>query len=610
MKRYVPILSWITEYQPRWFAADLIAGLTIMALLVPEGMAYAELAGVGPEAAFYAAPIGLLLYAAFGTSRQLVVAVSSAVAVMSASIIGQLGPAGPEEFAALTALLAILAGTAGILAGVFRLGRIARFFSGSVLAGFVSGVALFIMIKQLPKLFGLESGEGNSWERLFDLIRDLGDTHGRTLVMGATTVALMLVLERWFHRVPAALVALVYGITVVTIFDLEMHGVHVVGDIPAGLAAPQLPDVAWADVASLIPGALAITLVMFAEAIGPARSLAAKHGYRIDEDQELIGMGTANLGAGAFQGFSIGASLSKSAAADAAGGRSQVAGVIAAAATVLVALFLTPLFENLPEAALGAIVIVAVSGMFKLGELQRLHRLRRTDFWLAMIALIGVLTFEEILFGLLIAVFASLLALILRTRQPRISELGRLPGTLEFRSLISHPEGVHPSGLMILRPDEGIFFANAASLREAIRDRVESAEEPITALLLDLELTNDLDVPGAEMLEELAAELSGIEVELMLASVYQPVRDLLAASGALEAMGDDKVYPNVPTAVLAFDERAPDELLAEDLGAVVARIGDLTRVAKRHGSEMTDEQRAALAEAATELDNLEPGDLS
>lgn len=606
MKRYLPILSWLPEYKKSWLAADLIAGLTIMALLVPEGMAYAELAGVGPEAAFYAAPVGLLLYAIFGTSRQLVVAVSSAIAVMSASIIGQVGAGDAAEFAALTATLAVMAGILGIIAGLLKLGRIARFFSGSVLVGFVSGLALFIMVKQLPKLFGLESGEGNSWERLFDVIRHIGDSHGTTLLVGASAVVLMLVLEKWFHRIPAALVALVYGILLVTILDLETKGVHVVGEIPSGLAAPRLPDVAWGDVLDLIPGAIAITLVMFAEAVGPARSLAAKHRYRVDEDQELIGLGTANLGAGLFQGFSIGASLSKSAAADAAGGRSQVAGIVAAISTALVALFLTPLFENLPEAALGAIVIVAASGMFKVAELRRLYTLRRTDFWLAMIALLGVLTFEEVLFGLLVAVLASFLAFILRTRRPDISQLGRLPGTLEYGSVVSHPEASSPAGLLILRPDEAVYFANADGIRESIRNGIDVAEVPVNTVIVDLELTNDLDVPSAEMLADLNEELDEIGVHMMLAGAHQGVKELLERSGALDSIGAEHLHRDVPAAVLAFDEAGATSLQAVDLSAIVVRIGQLTDIAVRHGSEMTAEQRAALAESGANLDDLRP----
>ena len=597
MSRFLPIVSWIRSYEPRWLRADVVAGLTIMALLVPEGMAYAELAGVGPEAAFYAAPIGLLLYAVFGTSRQLVVAVSSAIAVMSASIVAELTPPGTEEFVAMTAMLAVVAGVVGIVAGFFRLGRIARFFSGSVLAGFVSGIAATIIIKQLPKVLGLESEGGNAWERLEELARHLGDVHGNTLIVGATTIVLMLALERWFHRIPAALVALVYGIGVVTLFDLDDRGVHVVGEIPSGLALPQVPDVAVADLWALIPGAIAITLVMFAEAVGPARSFAARHGYRLRDDQELIGMGAANLGAGLFQGFSIGASLSKSAAADAAGGKTQLAGIVAAAATALVALFLTPLFERLPEAALGAIVIVAVLGMLKIGELSRLFRLRRVDFGLAAIAFLGVLTFEEVVVGLLIAVLASLVALIMRTRDPQISELGRVPGTLAFANVRHHDDAIVAKRVVVLRPDETIFFANADGLREGIHGRVEAAERRIDSVILDLEMTNELDVPGAEMLEELHSELNRLGVQLMLAGVHAPALDLLERSGALEAITSDHIYSTVADAVLALDEAAPDTLLAADVGAIVARLRELAGLAARHRGEMTDEQRATVAES-------------
>jgi high affinity sulfate transporter 1 len=606
MRRFFPILSWLPQYRRRWLRADVIAGLTIMALLVPEGMAYAELAGVEPQAAFYAAPIGLVLYAIFATSRQLVVAVSSAIAVTSASIVAEVGPADAEAFAALTAALAVMAGIVAIAAGALRLGRIARFFSPSVLTGFVSGLALLIIVKQLPKVFGLESGEGNSWHRLYAVVRDLPDSHMATLVVGLSTIGLMLLLERWFHRIPAALVALVYGIVIVSVFDLTGRGVHVVGEIPAGLALPEIPDVGWGEVASLLPGAFAIGLVMFAEAVGPARAFGAKHGYRIRDDQELIAMGAANLGAGLFQGFSIGASLSKSAAAEAAGGRSQVAGLVAAASTALVALFLTPLFENLPEAALGAIVIVAVSGMVKVGELRRLVRLRRVEFWIAVVALVGVLTFEEVLFGLLVAVLASLVALILRISRPELSVLGRLPGTMEFRSVERVPDARQPAGLMILRPDEGVFFANAESLRELARDLVDEEDRPIRAVLLDLELTGELDISGAEMLGDLSTELAGSGVELMLAGVRRPVSELLSAAGALEVIGAERVYPDVVSAVLAHTERSAAGLEPGDLDALVSRLNVLARLIIRHGAEMTGEQREALAELAEVLDQMPP----
>ena len=298
IRRWLPALQWLPHYDRAWLRGDFIAGLTVMALLVPEGMAYAELAGVPPQAAFYAAPVGLILYAIFGTSRQLVVAVSSVIAVMSASIVGALAASDTPEFIALTAALAMLTGIVAILAGLLRLGRIAQFFSESVLIGFVSGLALVIMIKQLPKLFGIEPGHGNFWERLYDLIIHLPETHVLTFTVGITTLLLMVAVERRFHKIPAAMVAMIYGIIVVSIFNLAAQGVHIIGEIPAGLARPQLPDVSLADLAALLPGAIGLTLVMFAEAIGPARTFAGKHRYQIDANQELIGMGFANLGAG------------------------------------------------------------------------------------------------------------------------------------------------------------------------------------------------------------------------------------------------------------------------------------------------------------------------
>ena len=294
LNHWMPILEWLPSYNRAWLRPDFLAGLTIMALLVPEGMAYAELAGMPPEAAFYAAPIGLILYAIFGSSKQLVVAVSAAIAVMSASIVGSIAAPGSAEFFALTGALALLLGLCAILAGLLKLGRIAQFFSESVMIGFVSGLAFIIAIKQLPKLFGLEPVHGHFWTRLFDFFQQLPETNWPTLVVGATSILVMIFLERRFHRVPAALVAMVYGIVVVQLFNLEALGVHVVGDIPAGLAAPQIPNVALHDVLWLIPGAIGMTLVMFAEAVGPARSFAGKHGYQIDPNQELIALGSSN----------------------------------------------------------------------------------------------------------------------------------------------------------------------------------------------------------------------------------------------------------------------------------------------------------------------------
>lgn len=405
--KYLPILTWLLGYRIKYFRSDCIAGLTVMALLVPQGMAYAQLAGMPPQTAFYAAPAGLILFAVFGTSRQLVVAVSAAVAVMSASIIGDLALADTSEFAVMTTALAILAGVFSVLAGLLKLGRFAQFLSEAVLTGFVSGLALIIMSKQFPKLFGLENSHGSFWQKIIILFQELPATHLLTLVVGGASLLLMFVVHHRFKRIPAALVVVVFGIGVASVFDLASKGVHIVGDISAGLVLPEFPTIGLVDWMNLIPGALAIALVIFSEAIGPARSFASKHHYAIDENQELIGLGMANIGAGFFQGFPIGASLSKSAVNDTAGGMTQMAGIIAALTTGLVALFFTPVFFYLPEVVLAAIVIIAVSGMIRVQAYRQLYQRRRQDFWLAVFTCLSVLTFEDVLVGLLLGVILS-----------------------------------------------------------------------------------------------------------------------------------------------------------------------------------------------------------
>jgi SulP family sulfate permease len=353
--RFLPILNWLPNYQRIWLRGDILAGLTVLALLIPEGMAYAEIAGMPPQTAFYAAPIGLLMYAIFGTSRQLVVAVSAAIATMSAAAVGPLAAAGSPEYAALTAGLAILAGLVSILAGLFKLGRIASFFSESVLAGFVTGLALTIAIKQVPKLFGFESGHGNFWERLYDILIHLNETHFLTLAVGLIAILLLFILEHRFHKLPAALIVMLLGILFSSLFAFEQRGLHVVGEIPAGLAPPRLPGLSPDQWLLLLPAAFGLALVNFAEAYGPARSFAAKHRYEITTNQELVGLGAANFGAGLFQGFPIGSSLSKSAANDRAGAKTPVALIVCAVLTALVALFFTPFFAPLPEAVLAAV---------------------------------------------------------------------------------------------------------------------------------------------------------------------------------------------------------------------------------------------------------------
>jgi len=557
-----PVLAWVPGYQRSWLPLDVIAGLTVCAILVPEGMAYAELAGMPPETAFYAAPIALLAYAILGSSRQLVVAVSSAIAIMSAATISGLAPAESVEYAALTAALAILAGLVSMAAGFLKLGRIAQFFSESVLLGFVFGLALLITIKQIPKILGIEAHGESALDLVRAIIPQLTETDLLTLAVGLAGIAGMVILERRLPRVPAALAVLLGSVAVSVVVGLEDRGVHVVGDLPAGLRGPTLPGVGLEAIPLLLFGAVGIALVAFAEAIGPANEFAREHGGKIDPNRELIAIGAANTGAGLFTGFPIGSSLSKSAANDRAGAHTPASLVTAAAATALVALVLTPLFEPLPEATLGAIVIVAVFGMMKFDKMRRLWELRRIDFWLAMIALVGVLVVPT-LEALGLAVVASLVVLVWRVSEGRITFLGRASGALEPVDLRTVPAAAIP-GLLIVRPDEMLFFANVASVRDEILAAVETSEPRPVVVLLDLSLTPEVDVPAVEALEDLHQRLTADEIALWLAYVRPDARDLLDRAGFLAAIGETNVYARVVDAILAYALRLPgaDERVA------------------------------------------------
>jgi high affinity sulfate transporter 1 len=612
--RYLPILHWLPHYQRAWLPADLMASLAIVALLIPEGMAYAQLAGMPPQTVFYVAPVGLILYALFGSSRQLVVAPTSPIALMSAATIGGLALAGTSDYFALTSMLALLAGIIAVVLGLLKLGRIASFFSESVLTGFVIGLALVIAIKQLPKIFGIEAGAEGFFVKLWEILLHLPQTHLPTFAVGGTTLLLMYIVDRRFHRFPAALVALVYSILVSTLFGLEGRGVEIVGAIPSGLALPKFPAVPWQDIGMLLTGAFALTLVSFAQSIGPAQNLARKHGYAIDPNNELIGLGMASVGAGLFQGFAVSSSLSKTAAADAAGANTELAAIFSAGITIVVALFLTPLFYALPEAALGAIVIIAISGMLNFREMGRLWRLRRIDFVLALVALLGVLLFD-VLPGLAIAVVLSLLVLVYQTSKPTYSVLGRIPNRLDFADTLLNPDAKPLPGLLIIRPNQPIYFANAGVLRQAVVAHAKAATPLARTLILDISLTHTLDIPSVDMLRQLQEELAQQQIRLVLSEVRAPVRALLAKSGVAVTLGPENIYHKTFPAVMAFlaaDEQngmaQEVQLLAETLQRMVQvveqraqtrdKLDDLLAMINRQIEEQRKDDREDNADAA------------
>jgi high affinity sulfate transporter 1 len=555
----LPVRTWLPRYERRWLRPDLIAAVAVWAVLVPEGMAYASLAGMPPETGLFAALAPLLAYAVLGTCRELTVGPSSAVAAYSAVAVAPLALGDGGRFIALSALLALLVGGILLAAGLARAGFIADFFARPVLTGFVAGLALVIAVGQLAKLLGVDGGGTSFFGKLEAVLRQLGDVSLPTLAIGVAALALILILRAAVPRVPAMLIAVALGIAVVAAFDLQDHGVAIVGVIPDGLPSLAIPAFGLGDVTDLLPDAAALALICFAESVAGARALAAKHRYEVDADQELVALGVANLGAGLFQGFAGDASLSRSAVADSSGVKSQLSNIVLFGLLVVTMLFLMPPFLGLPEAVLAAIVIAAVTHLVDVGALRRLRRADPTDFILAILCFAGVLVFG-LLIGLAIAVVLSLLALVYRAYRPSYAVLGRAPGAvdderLRYRGIEDHSDAETFPGLVILRVDGELFFANARWFRDTVRSLVRDQSPPVRELLVHAGAVPHLDTSAAAMLRELIAELSDEGIELAFARTTTGLIHDLERNGLVELIGAARFFDTVAAGVDDFLER-------------------------------------------------------
>ena len=554
------VFGSLAGYQRPWLRGDVIAGLTVWAVLVPEALAYASIAGVSPVIGLYAAPPALVLYAVFGSSRHLVVGPMSATAALSAAAVADLTTGGPDDVLAFTGVLAIMTGLFAVVAGVLKLGFLANFISEPVLKGFIIGLALTIIIGQVPKLFGVEREEGNFFEQLWGFLGELGDTHARTLVVGVMSLVVVMALRHYAPVVPGSLVAVIVGVVAVDLFDLADKGVAIVGEIDSGLPSLGTPDgVGFDDYLAAAFSSLGIMLVGFAEGLGAAKTYAAREHYEIDANRELIGLGAANLGSGLSTGMVVNGSLSKTAVNGSAGARSQVSGLVVAVLTVITLLFLTGLFENLPEATLAAVVIAAVIELVDISALRgfyalytkRLGRIygsaARPDFIAAVAAMLGVLIFDT-LPGLVIGIIVSLFLLLYRTSRPHIAELGRVEGTTgQFADIERHPGNVAVPDVPVLRVEAGLYFANADAVRRAVRRR---ARRPGTrGVVLDAEAVAFIDVTAVRMLDELASDLDREGQQLVMAHDLGQVGDLLAADHELTSL---KVVPTIDEAIAAI----------------------------------------------------------
>ena len=546
--RYLPITFWIRHYPRSDLRADLIAGVTSWGVMVPVALAYAGLAGVPPEFGLVTAFAALAAYAIFATSRHLKVTTSSTMAIMSASLIAPIA-IDTARYIALSAALALVVGVMLVAAGALRLGFISEFLAKPVVTGFIFGVALTIIVGQLPKLFGIPAGSGSVLDQLAVFVRLLPLANPWSLAVGGLSLLLIGALRVINRRIPGTLLALIVGIIVSTYFDLAAKGVATVGEVATGMPDIGLPAVGLTDLAILAAGAAGIVFLAMGESLGAARSFAARHRYDIDADQELIALGAANLSAGLFGGFTVDASLSQSATGEAAGTRSQVSSLLTAGLILATAIFLAPLFQALPQPVLGAIVIASVITLVDIAEMRRYWGWRRSDSVLAVVALVGVVT-AGVLAGLVIAVMLSLLLLLYTASRPHLAVVGLLPGAGgTFGDVSRHPDAIETPGTLIVRIDAPLYFFNARVARSQILTLVDRRDPIPTLVVMDMSASADLDVTTTDMLSQLWADLADRGIGLALAGAKGAVRDRLRRTGFMSSIGEQRVYRSVPEAV-------------------------------------------------------------
>jgi high affinity sulfate transporter 1 len=514
--RLLPISEWLPRYDRGLLRGDLAAGVAVTALIVPKNLGYAEIAGVPVQNGLYAAAAGALIYALFGTCRQISTGPSSGLAAVAGGAVVASSVAG-DEAPALVAAITLVSGALFLVMWALRLGRIAQFLSRAVVTGFLAGAAIDVVIGELPKLTGTEADGDNSWQELSSWLGSLDGRDATTVAVGLAALALILGLRFAAPRVPGALVLVVGGLLASAAFDLGSHGVALVGDVPSGLPSPMLPD---ADVfgdhlATIFIAAFALLLIGFSQTAGDARAFATRHAYRIDVNQESLAQGMANVGAGVFQGMPVSTSLSASSLNESAGARTPLASLTTGGLVLLTLIALAPLFSDLPKAVLAAVIIDAVVfGMIDVGELRRMYRVQRVDFAIAIAAVVGVLS-AGVLAGVVIGVALSLAWLVYVTTAPAMPLLR---------------EDSVP-GVAVVRLDGGLFFATADALHDRLREIVETADPPLHAVVLDLEGVNVVDSQGAAKLTELAQLADGRRISLRLARVKDAVRSVLEAEG-------------------------------------------------------------------------------
>jgi high affinity sulfate transporter 1 len=556
----VPIVGQLRSYDRAWLRGDLIAGVTVAALIVPKNLGYAGIAGIPLQNGLYAAAAGAIVYGVLGSCRQISMGPSSGLAAVAASAVLAAGITSEQDVASFVAGITLASGILFLLLAVLKMGWIAQFLSRAVVTGFLFGAAIDVVIGELPKLTGTEVTGSNPIQELRSWLGTWGEAQQTTVIVGVVSLAVVFGLKAIAPRIPGALVLVVGGLLASALFDLGAKGVALVGDVPSGLPSPELPDgqLMWDNVGTVAVASVALVLIGFSQTAGDARAFAAKHRYQIDINQESLAQSFANMAAGIFKGMPVSTSLSASSLNDHSGAKTGVASLTSGVTVLLTLLFLAPLFSILPKPVLAALIIEAVvMGMMNLPEMRRLARVQKFDFWIAVAAIAGTLIFG-VLAGVIIGIGLSLLWLVGVATHPEMPSLGRERGTQVFRESDEHPGDDVVPGIAVIRFDGGLFFATADALEDRLRGTIHSTPG-LTGIVLDCGGINFVDSQGAAKLADIVDLAREADVTLRLARLKPAVRATLARDGVIERIGADRIHGNIYRAVEAEEAAAKKE---------------------------------------------------
>jgi SulP family sulfate permease len=552
----LPGLEVLRRYERRWLRPDLLAGLTVGAMLIPQSMAYAELAGLAPQYGFYAVIGALVVYALVGTSRHLGVGPEPGTAILAATGVGTIAAGDPERYVALMAALALVVAGICIAGAIARLGFLASLLSKPVLVGYITGVGLTLLSSQIAGFTGVAMESDTFFPRFRDLFSGLGEVDGATVALAAGTLALILALRRLAPRLPGALLGVVMATAIVAVFSLEQHGIVTVGAIPSGLPVPGLPDVSLRDIGRLLPVAAGIALVGFSDNVLTARAIAAGRGYRIDANQELLALGVTNLTAGVSQGFPVSSSASRTAVPASLGSMTQLVSLVAAGFVVVTLLGLRPLLGEIPRAALAAVIVSAAIVIIDVAGYRSLWKVSREEFALAVVAALGVMVWG-VLVGVLVAVLLAGLVALYRVARPHDAVLGDYPGADGWVDVDAYPEAVTEPGLVVFRFDAPLFFVNAQRFRERVEQALTDSPGDEEWLVLDFEGVGALDATALDMLADVATSVRALGVSVVgVTRANHEVVARLRHAELLEPVGPFRAFATINGAVKAFRHRA------------------------------------------------------